>query len=256
MSAFFAFLKKEYTESLRSGKFMLLGILFVAIGIMNPAVAKLTPWLLETMSESLEETGMSITAVTVDAMTSWTQFFKNIPMMLIAYVLIYAGAFTKEYEAGTLVLILTKGIARYKILLSKTLWLISYWTVGYFASFGITYGYTAYYWDNSIAKDLFPAVLCWFLFSLLVICLMVLFSTLGSTSSAVMMGTGAVVLASYLLSFFPKLVRYLPTSLMNGMAILTGAETVEHYMPAIILSGTLCIICIAGSIPIMNKKQL
>ena len=57
---FIAFLKKEYTESARSGKLLLLVILFCAIGIMNPAIAKLTPWLMETMSESLEETGMSI----------------------------------------------------------------------------------------------------------------------------------------------------------------------------------------------------
>ena len=119
MRAFFAFLKKELLESARSGRLLLLLILFGVFGIMNPAVAKLTPWLLEVMGEELAESGMVITEVTVDALTSWTQFFKNIPMALIAFVLVYGGIFTKEYESGTLILVLTKGISRYKVLLAK-----------------------------------------------------------------------------------------------------------------------------------------
>ena len=51
MRSFIAFFKKELLESARSGKFMILGILFFAFGVMNPAVAKLTPWMLELMAE-------------------------------------------------------------------------------------------------------------------------------------------------------------------------------------------------------------
>ena len=53
MKALIAFLKKELLEQLRTGRLMLLSILFVLFGIMNPAVAKLTPWLLEVMADSL-----------------------------------------------------------------------------------------------------------------------------------------------------------------------------------------------------------
>ena len=88
MRAFFAFFKKELLELTRNGKLMVLFILFCAIGIMNPAVAKLTPWLLEVMGQELAESGMVVTGVSVDALTSWTQFFKNIPMALIAFGLI------------------------------------------------------------------------------------------------------------------------------------------------------------------------
>lgn len=256
MRSFIAFLKKEYMESARSGKLLLLLLLFAAVGIMNPAIAKLTPWLLEAMSESLEETGMSVSVVTVDALTSWTQFFKNIPMMLIAYVLVYSSLFTKEYESGTLLLVLTKGIARYKIVLAKAVWMLLFWTVGYFSCFGITYGYNDYYWDNSVAGNLIPAVLYWYLFSLMVICLMVLFSTLGNSASMVMLGTGSVVMASYLLGLYPKITRYLPTALMNSNALLMGTDAPDRYYPAMILTLILCVICIVGSIPIMNKKQI
>ena len=88
MRTLFAFMKKEWLEQIRSGRLIILTILFVLLGIMNPAIAKLTPWMLEVLADSLAESGMTVTTVTVDAMTSWTQFFKNIPMGLIAFILL------------------------------------------------------------------------------------------------------------------------------------------------------------------------
>lgn len=256
MRSFFAFFKKELLESARSGKLMILGVLFIAFGIMNPAIAKLTPWMLEIMAEELAESGMSITSVTVDALTSWTQFFKNIPMALIAFVLIYGGIFTREYESGTLLLMLTKGLARYKVLLAKALLLLSLWSLGYFICFGITYAYNAYFWDNSVAKSLMPAVLNWWLFGLWVICLAVLFSTLAKGSSIVLLGTGAGALGAYLLSLLPKLKPYSPASLMESAGLLMGAESADAYVKALIVTALLCFTFIAVSIPIFNKKEI
>ena len=127
MRAFVAFFKKELFESIRNGKLLILFILFFAFGIMNPAIAKLTPWILDMLGEELAESGMTMTGVTVDAITSWVQFFKNIPMALIAFVLLYGGTFSKEYESGTLILVLTKGLARYKVVLAKALMMVALW---------------------------------------------------------------------------------------------------------------------------------
>ena len=84
MKSLLAFMKKEYLEAARTGKIMILMLLFVLFGIMSPAIAKLTPWMMETLSDSMAESGLIITNVQVDALTSWTQFFKNIPIALIA----------------------------------------------------------------------------------------------------------------------------------------------------------------------------
>ena len=65
MRAFLAFMKKEWLEQIRSSRLIILTILFVLFGIMNPAIAKLTPWLFEVMAESLEESGMVVTTVEV-----------------------------------------------------------------------------------------------------------------------------------------------------------------------------------------------
>lgn len=256
MSAFLAFLKKELLEAFRSGKLVFLIILFLLFGIMNPAIAKLTPWLLEIMSESLEESGMAITQVTVDALTSWTQFFKNIPMALIVFLLMFGGSFTKEYEKGTLIPILTKGLPRYKVVLAKTLVMVSIWTLGYWLCFAVTYGYNAYFWDNSIAVHLASAVINYWIFGLWTVCLSVLFSVLSQSYSTVLIGTGGCVLASYLLQQLPKLRTYTPTLLMNSALLLFGTEEPQDYAFALILTAVIGVLCVAVSVPIMNKKQL
>jgi ABC-2 type transport system permease protein len=256
MRSFFAFLKKELCESARSGKLVLLGLLFCLFGIMNPAIAKMTPWLMETLSGEMAEIGMTVAAVEVNAMTSWTQFFKNIPMALIAFVLVYSGIFTKEYESGTLILLLTKGLSRHTVVLAKSLLLILLWSVGYWTCFGITYAYNAYFWDNGIAEGLFLAVTNWWLFGVFVQALTVLFSTLAKTYSGVLLGIGGTVLVSYLVGLLPKLTPYLPTSLMGSVPVLIGAQTVGDCAWAIAITASASIACVAVGVPIFNRKQL
>jgi len=256
MRSFIAFSKKEVLESIRNGKAYIVCILFVALGIMNPAIAKLTPWLMDTLSESLAESGMTVGKIEINALTSWTQFFKNIPMGLIAFVVIFSGIFTKEYESGTLILVITKGLARYKILFSKFILIELLWSVSYWTCFLITYGYNAYFWDNSIAIALPEASLCWWLFGVFVICLVVFFSVISRSSSGVLLGVGASVLASYLLGFLPKLYKYTPTSLMDVSMDLTSSSDAEAYMYALVVSLALSVVCVTSSVFLFNKKQL
>ena len=256
MRSFLAFFKKELLETRRSGKLTLLALLFFLFGVMNPAIAKLTPWLMEIMSESLAESGMVVAEVTVDALTSWTQFFKNIPMALIVFLLVYSGCFTKEYEHNTLIPILTKGLPRYQVVLAKSLTLLLIWSAGYWLCFGVTYGYTAYFWDQTIVENLVFSSLSWWAFGIWTVGLTVLFSTLASTSGIVLLGTGSTVLASYLLELIPKVKKYVPTKLMDGNSLTYGLEAAEDYLPSLIIALSTSVICIGLSVLVFDKKQL
>ncbi|MBO7177304.1 MAG: ABC transporter permease subunit [Clostridia bacterium] len=256
MRALLALIQKEIIEQLRSGKGMILGLLFLLFGIMNPAIAKLTPWLLEIMADSLAESGMTVTEVTVTAMDSWMQFYKNIPMGLIAFALIESNIFTKEYETGTLILSLTKGLDHRQVVLSKTLVLGVLWTCAYWLCFGITYIYNAYFWDNAIAQNLMLSVICWWIFGLWVVALMIVFSSVARTNSMVLLGTGGIVLLSYLLGLLPKCNDIFPTCLTDGNSLIYGLADPEAYTTALITaisSGALCLIL---SIPLFHRKQL
>lgn len=256
MKSFLAFLKKEWMENIRSGRITVLLILFLIFGIMNPAIEKITPWMMEIMADSLLESGMIITEVKTTALTSWTQFFKNIPIGLIAFVLIFSSSFTKEYQSGTLVLMLTKGLSRQKVVLAKSSIMLSLWTVFYWLCFTVTYGYNSYYWDNSIALNLFPAALCYWLFGELIVCLVVLFSSILLNSSGVLFCTGATVVVIYIAGLFPQIKSYTPALLLNSSALMSGIVVAGSYTKAFVITIALCVICIGISIPFMNKKQI
>ncbi len=256
MKSFLAFFKKEFLDSIRSHKALILIILFTAFGIMNPAIAKLTPWLLEIMAEELADSGMNITVIEVDAFTSWQQFYKNIPMALIAFVFIYSNIFTKEYESGTLILMLTKGLKRYKVVLSKLLLMLIMWTLGYYLCFGVTYIYTAYYWDNSIVNNLLFTSFNWYLFGVFVISLVVLFSVIFKNISGVLLNTSFIVIIIYIISLIPRLTNYMPTSLMNTGSLMIGIESYDIYIKTIIITLVLSLVSNVLSIIYFNKKEI
>ena len=255
MRSLIAFMKKEMTEQIRSSRLLVLGILFVLFGIMNPAVAKLTPWLLEMMADSLAESGMTITQVTVTAMDSWVQFFKNMPMALIAFVLLESSIFTKEYQTGTLLLSLTKGLSRYKVIIAKSILLFSLWSAGYWVCFGVTYVCNEILWGNSTAANLMPAVWSWWLLGVFVIALVILFSVISSNYIGVLLGTGGSVFALYLIGLVPKIAKYLPTYLMNSAAGV-GMQSTKSYTAAVIITAVCSAACVVLSVPIFNKKQI
>ena len=55
MRQLIAFAKKELKENWRTGKIITLSALTVIFGIMNPLLAKLTPYLVQALSTTLTE---------------------------------------------------------------------------------------------------------------------------------------------------------------------------------------------------------
>ena len=256
MRTFFALVKKEVTGRLRTGTAAAMLAVFFVFGIMNPLIAKLTPRLLEAMSGSMAESGLVVESVNVDALTSWTQFFKNVPMALLVFVLMESTAFSKEYAAGTLTLVLTKGISRHRIVWSKSFVLIAEWTAGYWLHWGITLLYTEIYWNNSIAANLGISAFYWWLFGLFVTAVLILFSCVGNTSSAALLGTGATVGALFAASFFSGTKKFTPFVLTDGTALVYGAQKTGDFLAAAVVAAVLTAACLVTAAICFNKKKL
>lgn len=256
MKTFLAFMKKECLDLKRSGRLVQGAVIFGILGVMNPAVAKLTPWMMELLADSLAQSGLVVGEITVDALTSWGQFFKNIPLGLIVFILMQSGIITREYQKGTLVLVLTKGLERHKVFLAKFMIVILLWTFLFWVCFGITYGYNAFYWDNSIAHNLFFGAACWWLFGLWTIAVMFLFSTIGKSTTGVLGGIGGVVLLSYLAGMLPMLKDYMPTKLMDATPLLVGLVEPGDYIKAILVAVITMALAIGAGIALFNKKEI
>lgn len=254
MRRMLVFMKKEWMEQVRSGRLLTLGLVFALVGIMSPAFAKMTPWLLEQMAQELEGTGILVTEVTVTALDSWTQFFKNIPIGLIVFLLMQSAIMTREYETGTLVPVLVRGLRRVQVLGAKTVVPVVLWTALYWVAFWITYGYNAWFWDTPGATGLAQAALCWWGFGLWTVAVMMLSSVVASSGTGVLLGVGGAVVASFLPGLVPKLSDWVPTALMAGDPLARG--TMDTPVGAVVVAAVTGAACLAVSVPLFDRKRI
>ena len=249
-------LKKELLELVRTKKAMVLLIVFSIFGILNPALAKLTPWMLQLMGESLAEQGITIGAISVTAITAWTQYFKNLMMEHILMLAVFSGIFAQECQSGTLINLLTKGVSRGKVALSKLLAVLLSWSVCYWLTFSITLGYAAYFWGDALLPGTWLAVISAYVLGIWLLTLEMAFASALSSGMAALLCTGGVFALVSALSMLPALAQYLPARLSEGLSLLTGDLTRGDFLPALFLALALScvqsVLCILG----IRKKQI
>ena len=256
MNGFSPFLKKEFFELYRKGRLLLFGMLFAFFGIEAPAMAKLTPALFKMLSEDIKKQGITIGDVTSTAASSYEQFFSNLSILLIVFVIVFAGSVTTEFSKGSAIPLLTKGLSRTAFMLSKLVSALVTWSAGLWLCFGITYGYTRFYWNDDSVKSLLPAVLLWWLFSAAVICLMFFFSSFATTHIQVMIGTGCVFFAMSLIGIANSVKKYLPNTLTDSMSFCRGEQSVSDILPAVIITAVLAVASAAGALVLIKKKKI
>ena len=249
-------LQKELTELLRTKKAPVLVIVFAIFGIMNPALAKLTPWMLSLMGGTLAEQGITIGAISVDALSAWTQYYKNLLMEYIVILAVFSGIFAQEYQSGTLINLLTKGVSREKVALSKLLAVLLCWSVCYWLAFSVTLGYTAYFWENALPSGIWLGAVGAYVLGVWLLTLELAFASAFSSGMAALLGAGGVFVVFYALSMLPALTRFLPPRLSEGLSLLTGALTAADFLPALLLALALSLVQSALCLFGIRRKQL
>lgn len=254
MSMYTAFLKKELMESSRTHKLLILLIVFLLFGIMSPVTAKILP---DIMSSVMPE-GMSITLPTPSALDSWGQFFKNVSQMgLIVVLLVFGGIMSGEFSKGTLVNMLTKGLSRPVVILSKFTSATLVWTACYALCFGVTYGYTAYFWRMDNVQNLFLSIAGLWVYGVLLIAALILGGVLLKGNFSGLLFTFGLVAVTLLISIAPTLNKYNPISCANlNTALLSGQVVPADFTLSMIMCGGLTVLFIVLSILVFNKKQI
>lgn len=254
MKNLYFFTKKELFECWRTKRLLILGIIFLIFGLMNPLLAKLTPEIIKmTLSEDLAKTIPKPTSF-----DSWSQFFKNITQMgLVVLALMFSGIVSNEINKGTLINLVTKGLRRWTIIIGKTISLTVQWTLCLLLTFLVTWGYTLYYFPDNKSPNLFQAVFPLWLFGLLLLSLVIFSSVLARNNYEGLLLTGGVVILFILINLFDQAKTYNPISLITrNLDFLQKISVFNEYLPAMLISGGFSLLLIIVSVLIFNKKKI
>ena len=246
------FIRKECLETWRTKKILIIGLIFLCFGILSPLSAKLTPELLKL---SLHST-LGLPAPT--SLDSWLQFYKNISQMgLYLFAIVFSGAMSHELKQGTLVNLVTKGLARKTVLLSKAIVLYGQWVLGCWLAFGVTYGYTAYYFPDHKSAHVWLAFWPVLIFGLFLVSVLLFFSTLTSNQYSGLLGTVLVMLLLNLINLFETVQRYNPISLVSkNLNIVKQSSQFYDLWPSMGLVLISTVLLGIVTIKIFDRKRL
>lgn len=249
MSAFF---KKEWDQTFLTNKWLIFFTVFIALGIMNPFTAKITPMLLENLVGD-EMASLIGEPTAVDA---WLQFFKNVPQLgLIAFILMMANTMSKELQDGTLPIFLAKGLKRSEVLLAKWLFHTMMWTVGYVITIGVTYSYTIYYWDQSIVQQLPLALGSVYVFGLMFMSTTLLGNTVTNSTMGGLSLSGIVLIVFVFLNTFFDW-QWNPLHLFSGLEQrLAENHAFSYGEPFLFMIGVIGV-SVIGSIVHFKRRTL
>jgi len=255
MRAFVVFCKKEFLESWRTYRAVILAAVFVVFGLMSPLTAKLLPDLLNGTDMG---GGIILHMPAPTALDSWTQFFKNIGQMgMLVLVIVFCGIMAYEFSRGTLVNILCKGVRRSVVVLAKLATAAVIWTLAYLLALGVTYGYTVYFWGSKPLPHALLAFAAPWAFGLLLIALMILGGICFKTFYGSLLLTGGSLIIMGLINLIPKAAKYNPLSLDAGtLSLLTRQKVPADFIPALIICAALIAALTATSVALFNKSQL
>lgn len=254
MKIFLSLIKKEAIENIRTKKLLAIMILFIFIGLISPLTAKLTPLILEFIATE----GVEIKVMSPSEIDSWTQFFKNVNQMgMFCLVILLSTQISNEIQKGTLINLLSKGLPRFQVVLSKWFFDVIMWMISYGISFLLAFCYTKYFFSNTFPlENILMAALLPFLFGIFLITIEILGGIITGNVIGTLVFVAGSIAIQFILSLKDEIVKYMPIALIGKPINLIKGIGFDDYSVPIFTTGGLVIICIIFSIIIINKKQI
>ena len=242
MRTYGIFLKKELIEAFKTYKLLIMGAVFLIFGIMSPLTAKMMPeilrWAME-LDPSTAGIDLSFLFSNPTALDAWMQFYGNVGQIgVIILVIVFSGMLSSELSKGTLTIILTKGLTRSTVIISKLTSATLIWTGSLLIAFFTSWGYTIYFFPNDKLPYVLLGGFCLWLSGVFLLALTAFAASITKTSSIFcMLSVGAAVIVLNLLAIIPYVGKYSPVSLGSlPISLLAGASTARSIVPTLIAS--------------------
>ncbi|URZ09760.1 ABC transporter permease [Clostridium felsineum] len=254
MKNFICFTQKELIEYFRTYKFLILLSVFLFFGMISSLSAKLLPDIISNLNTS----SIKISMPKPTSIDAYTQFFKNLSQMgLIIVILIFGNTLSSELSRGTLVNMLSKGLLRRTVILSKYTAALALWTISYTLSALLNYGYTIYLFDNKPIKNLFPSLFFLWLFGSFLISIIIFCNTISTGSYAPILLCAIFLGILIIINVIPKAKSFNPISLSsNNVELLKGFLKLSTLNSASIVCVLATLFLLTASIFIFNRRKL
>ncbi len=253
MKSLAVMLKKEWMENVRTYKVISILITCSIFGILGPLTALMMPDIMAgILPKKLQ--GAIPEPTYID---SYIQYFKNMNQLgLVILVFLFSSTLTQEFPKGTLINLVTKGLAKKVIILAKFIVITLLWTVSYLLSVVIHFSYTLYYFSNEGSHKLMVYGATWFI-GILFISLILFFSVLFRKTLGGLLGCLFMVVLCVVSGFFKISKSYNPMLLIQKQGeILSGKFKVQDLMEPSILVFLLIIMTLLLSMYIFEKSEV
>ncbi len=245
-----ALLKKELLESIRTYKLVVIMPIFMFFGITNPIFAKIMPELFKTME------GVSIEFATPTLIDAWTQFYQNIISLILIFIILFGNTISNEVLKGTFINLLSKGVSRTNIILSKFIFVTFMWTICYSVNAILTYIISINLLDGEISNSFIMIVITW-LIGVLLIAIMILGSVLFKNLYGSIISVFLFHITCNFLKFVPIMKEINPYLIIsNSVNVLKNEQQPIELLLPVGVSVLLIFILIRMSIGVFKKVAL
>lgn len=242
-NVFFAILKNEIAEQIRSGKSIVIVFVFLFFGILSPITAMYMPEIIGSISESQNIKIVVPEPTWLDAVT---QYVKNLSQMgSFILIIVYMGVIAREKENGILVFLLVKPVKRSIYVMSKYISVTLAASVGIAGAFVASTFYTYIFFDGFEILSYTYFNLFMLLNILSTIYIVVLFSMLFKSQILAGIFSFALYLIFGLGAQIKALANFLPSGLLEqGNNAILGLPI--NYTP-VAATIVLCLACVVIS---------
>jgi ABC-2 type transport system permease protein len=227
MNLFTAF-RKEWQESLRSYRLLIVVIVLIFFGLTSPLQAKLLPQVLASAIPS--GPGISLTIPPATVWDAITQYVKNMGQFdLILAVLLGMGAVAQEKDKGTAAMMMVKPLPRGSFLGAKFLGLAAVFAIAITIAGIGSYYYTGllFEWMEILPWVMLNAFL--FVYVLVILAITLFCSTITNSQAAAGGMAIGIIVIGFIIGVIRNLGRYLPGELNTWSIRLMHGDTTASW---------------------------
>lgn len=247
-----AYIIKEFTEGIRTHKFLILAIGVLFFSIADPVLLKLTPGILQSQFQGMDISAM-VDLTQKAAMDNYSKDLYQLITLILVFTLM--GIIAGERTDKTLTIPVSLGCSISSVIISKTLIYGIYLILLSITGMTVAYYYSGVIFEPGYAT--FAAVtkagFLYGVFFCFVISILILLSSLVKKSFIGGIGTAIIVFFMPLLGNMFSIGRYLPSHLLTE-AKYFGSNTSTELMGSMICS--IAIIIILNMISIIRMKNI